>query len=100
MKLSLYAFLVMAIFGLASYRLYRRTDAAGPSKDDVLISAIMQTLIQGHYQPERIDDAFSKRVFDLSIKRLDQSKKFLLQPDIEQLRRYQNSIDDEVKAHT
>ncbi|WP_375416643.1 carboxy terminal-processing peptidase [uncultured Hymenobacter sp.] len=100
LKLSLYAFLVVAIFGLASYRLYKRSDAAGPSKDEILISTIMQGLSAAHYQPERIDDAFSKRVFDLTIKRLDQSKKFLLQSDIEQLRRYQTSIDDQVKAHT
>lgn len=100
LKLSLYAFLVVAIFGLASYRLYRRSDAAGPMKDDILISTIMQGLTAAHYQPERIDDAFSKRVFDLSIKRLDYRKKFLLQSDIAQLARYQTDIDDEVKRHT
>ena len=56
----------------------------------------MQGLSAAHYQPERIDDAFSKRVFDLSIKRLDYRKKFLLQADIAQLARYQTDIDDEV----
>ena len=100
LKLSLYAFLVVAIFGLASYRLYRRSDAVGPVKEDVLIATIMQGLSKAHYQPERIDDAFSKRVFDLSIKRLDYRKKFLLQSDIDQLGRYQTDIDDEVKRHT
>jgi carboxyl-terminal processing protease len=100
LKLSLYAFLVMAIFGLASYRLYRRSDAAGPSKEEVLITTIMQGLSAAHYQPERIDDAFSKRVFDLSIKRLDYRKKFLTQADIAQLAKYQTDIDDEVKRGT
>ena len=97
LKLSLYAFLVVAIFSLASYRLYRRSDAAGPTKDEILIATMMQGLSAAHYQPERIDDAFSKRVFDLSIKRLDYRKKFLLQSDLAQLARYQTDIDDEVK---
>ena len=98
LKLSLYAFLVVAIFGLASYRLYRRSDAAEPTKEQILIATMIQGLSQAHYQPERIDDAFSKRVFDLSIKRLDYRRKFLLQSDIENLRRYQTEIDNQVKS--
>ena len=98
LKLSLYAFLVVAIFGLASYRLYRRSDAAEPTKEQILIATMIQGLSQAHYQPERIDDAFSKRVFDLSIKRLDYRRKFLLQSDVENLRRYQTEIDNQVKS--
>ncbi len=98
LKFSLYAFLVVAIFGLASYRLYRRSDAAEPTKDQILIATMIQGLSAAHYQPERIDDAFSKRVFDLSIKRLDYRRKFLLQPDVENLRRYQTEIDNQVKT--
>jgi len=63
----------------------------------VLVGTIVQGLSQAHYQPERIDDAFSKRVFDLSLKRLDYRKKFLLQSDVAQLMKYQTDIDDETK---
>ena len=98
LKLSLYAFLVVAVFGLASYRLYRRSDAAEPTKEQILIATMIQGLSAAHYQPERIDDAFSKRVFDLSIKRLDYRRKFLLQSDIENLRRFQTEIDNQVKS--
>ena len=97
LKIGLYAFLVTAVFVLASYRLFRRNAADGPSKEQVLIGTMVQGLSAAHYQPEKLDDAFSKRVFDLSLKRDDYQKAFLLASDVENLRRYQNDIDDEVK---
>jgi carboxyl-terminal processing protease len=97
LKIGLYAFLVAAVFVLASYRLFRRSDSAAPSKDEVLIGTMLQGLSAAHYQPEKVDDAFSKRVFDLYLKRIDYRKKFLLATDVEQLRRYQAQIDDQVK---
>ena len=100
LKVGLYAFLVAAVFVLASYRLFRRADSAVPSKDQVLIGTMLQGLTAAHYQPEKVDDAFSKRVFDLYLKHLDYRKQFLLASDVEQLRRYQTQIDDEVKSGT
>ena len=100
LKVGLYAFLVAAVFVLASYRLMRRADSAGPTKDQVLIGTMLQGLSQAHYQPEKIDDNFSKRVFDLYLKHLDYRKEFLLATDVEQLRQYQTKIDDEVKNGT
>ncbi|WP_345238465.1 carboxy terminal-processing peptidase [Hymenobacter saemangeumensis] len=100
LKIGLYAFLVTAVFVLASYRLFRRADSAAPSKDEVLIATMLQGLSAAHYQPEKVDDAFSRRVFDLYLKRLDYRKKFLLASDVEQLRKYQLQIDDQVKRGT
>ncbi|MDB5267836.1 MAG: tail-specific protease [Hymenobacter sp.] len=100
LKVGLYAFLVAAVFVLASYRLFRRADSAAPSKDQVLIGTMLQGLSAAHYQPEKVDDAFSKRVFDLYLKHLDYRKQFLMASDVDQLRRYQTQIDDEVKNGT
>ena len=97
LKVGLYAFLVAAVFVLASYRLLHRPGSAAPSKDQVLIGVMLQGLTSQHYQPERVDDAFSKRVFDLYVKHLDYRKQFLLATDVEQLRQYQTQIDDQVK---
>ncbi|GAB3856710.1 carboxy terminal-processing peptidase [Hymenobacter terrigena] len=80
--------------------MFRRADSAAPSKDQVLIGTMLQGLSAAHYQPEKVDDAFSKRVFDLYLKHLDYRKQFLLASDVDQLRRYQTQIDDEVKNGT
>ncbi|TDN39386.1 tail-specific protease [Hymenobacter sp. UV11] len=101
LKIGSYAGLVAAVFGLASYRFYEHSGpGAAPGKEQVLVGTIVQGLSQAHYQPERIDDAFSKRVFELALKRLDYRKKFLLQADITQLTKYQTDIDDETKRGT
>lgn len=98
LKIGSYAGLVAAVFGLASYRFYEHSGPqSAPGKEQVLVGTIVQGLSQAHYQPERIDDAFSKRVFDLALKRLDYRKKFLLQSDVAQLMKYQTDIDDETK---
>jgi len=100
-KIGMYAGAVGAVFGLASYRFYRHNDpTALPSKEQILVGTLVQGLSTAHYQPERIDDAFSKRVFDLYLKRIDYRKKFLTQPDVTQLRQYETKIDDETKAGT
>jgi carboxyl-terminal processing protease len=97
LKIGLYAAVVSAIFVLASYRFYRGHDSRVPAKEEVLIKAMLQGLSAAHYQQQQIDDNFSRRVFDLYLKRIDYSKKFLLQSDVAQLRKFQNDIDDQVK---
>ncbi len=101
LKISSYAGLVAAVFGLASYRFYERSGpGAAPGKEQVLVGTIVQGLSQAHYQPERIDDAFSRRIFELDLKRIDYRKKFLLQSDVAQITRYQTDIDDQIKRGT
>ena len=98
---SSYAGLTAALLGLASYRFYERQAAQDPpNKAQVVIGTVVQGLSQAHYQPQRIDDAFSQRVFDLTLKRLDYRKKFLLQADVAQLAKYKTAIDDETKQGT
>jgi len=98
LKIGSYAGLVAAVFGLASYRFYEHSGPqSAPGKEQVLVGTIVQGLSQAHYQPERIDDAFSKRVFELALKRLDYRKKFLLQSDVAQLTKFQTDIDDQTK---
>ncbi|WP_347159808.1 carboxy terminal-processing peptidase [Pontibacter chitinilyticus] len=65
-------------------------------KNEILLKALMQGLSTGHYQPEKVDDAFSKKVFKLYLDRLDYNKKFLLASDVDKLRKYETAIDDEL----
>lgn len=67
-------------------------------KNEIVLRVVMQGLNSAHFQPEKLDDAFSKKVYDLSLKRLDYNKKFLLQPDVDKLKKYEARIDDQVKA--
>ncbi|WP_460675906.1 carboxy terminal-processing peptidase [Hymenobacter coalescens] len=68
-----------------------------PQKKQVLLGTVTQGMAVAHVQPGALDDNFSRRVFSLYLKRLDGSKRFLLQPDVKQLQRYETGIDNEVK---
>ncbi len=69
---------------------------AQPTKEEFLTKIVMKSLGSWHYSPPKLDDGFSKKVYDLSIKRLDPQKRFLLQEDIDSLSRFQTDIDNEL----
>ncbi|MBD2770176.1 carboxy terminal-processing peptidase [Hymenobacter sp. BT664] len=93
-KIGVYS--TLALLGLASYSVYQGT----PPRDQVVLGTMLQGLSLAHYQPEKIDDQFSQRVFDLYLKRVDVNKQLLLAPEVAQLRQFQTKIDDELRVGT
>lgn len=65
-----------------------------PEKDQLLIEMITYLLEKGHYDPVKIDDAFSKDVYKEYIKSLDPTKRFFTQADIDEFSKYEYLIDD------
>jgi carboxyl-terminal processing protease len=65
-------------------------------KNQVLLDMLMSVLNQAHYSPLKVNDEFSEKAYNLYLKRLDISKKFLLQEDIDALSKYRKIIDDEI----
>jgi carboxyl-terminal processing protease len=61
-----------------------------------LLSTIGHLLESEHYSPRKIDDQFSKEVFDAYLKALDPEKNLFVQADIDSLKLFQNTIDDEI----
>jgi carboxyl-terminal processing protease len=67
-----------------------------PSKNETILQYVGAMLEQGHYSPKKIDDNFSKKIFSEFLKRLDPSKRILLEKDISKLRKFETTIDDEI----
>ena len=61
-----------------------------------LLSTIGHLLESEHYSPRKIDDQFSKEVFDAYLKVLDPEKNLFTQKDIDSLKVFQTTIDDEI----
>ena len=95
-KLGLYSTSVLALLGLASYSVYQ----GPPSRDQVVLGIMLTGLNQLHYQPEKLDDQFSQRVYDLYLKRIDGNKQLLLAPEVAQLAQYRTQIDDQLRGGT
>lgn len=67
-------------------------------KEIFLTDAITQFLKIRHYEPQNIDDELSERVFDIYLERLDFNKRYLLESDVKELRKYEYKIDDQLES--
>lgn len=86
------------VFGGLFFAFNNETDQQEPAsvRHRKLVSTIGQLLETEHYSPRKIDDAFSKEVFDGYFKALDPEKSLFLKADIDSLRIYERRIDDEI----
>ncbi len=86
--------LIALVISLCSFTFYQF------DKNQILQDILMSVLNQAHYSPLKVDDDFSEKAYTLYLKRLDISKKFLLQSDVDALSKYRKSIDDEINNGT
>lgn len=69
-----------------------------PEKDRLLLELLTFVLEKGHYDPIVMDDTFSKNVFKEYLNALDPSKRYFVQSDIDEFKKYELEIDDMVKS--
>ena len=69
-----------------------------PDRYSKIMQLVGRMLAEGHYSPQALDDAFSKKVFKRYLEELDPEKNILLQQDVDQLKAYENTIDEEIKG--
>ncbi len=69
-------------------------------KEALILQGLMQTIEYVHFSPKNIDDTFSKTVYKTYLERIDNQKRFLTQSDINQLKKYELTIDDQVHSRT
>lgn len=73
-----------------------RGDDNPRTKFEKVLRNIGIILEEGHVKPKKIDDAFSKQVFENYMDDLDADKTIFLQSDIDALRKFDTKIDDEI----
>jgi carboxyl-terminal processing protease len=102
LKSSLVLFSFIGIAGIAF--LVNRTQPVStdpnPQKEAALIQALLQGLANLHFQPKAIDDQFSKEVYNLYLKDIDNGKRFYNKADIDQLKGFETKLDDQANAGT
>lgn len=69
-------------------------------KEALILQGLMQTIEYVHFAPKPIDDEFSKTIYKTYLERIDGGKRFFTQKDIEQLKKYETQIDNQVSART
>ena len=67
-----------------------------PGKYEQIFVQVTEMLEAAHYNPKKVDDEFSKKIFTKYIETLDPDKNVFLEADIRDLKKYELSIDDEL----
>lgn len=88
--------LVIAALSVALWSFIPK-DKNDPEKDKLLLELLTFVIERGHYDPQEMNDAFSKGVYKDYIEALDPSKRFFLQSDIDQFAQFETQIDDQIK---
>ena len=66
------------------------------SQKQKLLAKVGELLETQHYSPQDINDAFSKKIFTKFINELDGDKCLFTETDIDALKKYETTLDDEI----
>jgi carboxyl-terminal processing protease len=67
-------------------------------REEVLAQSVAELLVEEHVRNQALDDKVSKEAFPKFLEELDGSKLFLLAGQVEKLRVYEMTIDDQLKS--
>ena len=89
--------LLVAVFVAIASCSFTTKKFDNPEKDKLLIDLITYVLEKGHYSPKDMDDAFSRNIYKNFIDGVDPLKRYFLNSDIEEFKKYETAIDDQIK---
>ncbi len=84
---------VVVIIAALSFFAFRKI----ADKQESILKAMIKTLQSEHFSDLKWDDSFSKKVFNMYLEHLDLNKKFFLSKDIEEFKKYETEIDEELQ---
>lgn len=90
-------FIIIVLCGLGFWAFkYRGEDETAMARRQQLLATVGYILEQKHYDPKTIDDSFSREIFKKYIESLDPEKNIFLASDIQSLKKYETTLDDEI----
>mgnify|MGYP003894765687 FL=1 len=69
-------------------------------REAMILTGVMKFMDQVHYNPKMINDELSVVIFDEYIEALDSRKRFLTQEEVDELAKFRDKIDDQIKIKT
>lgn len=97
MKRNYKVLLLLILLAFASCSFTTKT-FVDTDKDKLLVQVITHVLQSMHFDPLQIDDDFSKKLFDDYVQNLDPRKRYFYESDIENFRKFETNIDDQLKV--
>ena len=98
MKRNFNIFLVSILIAFASCS-FTSKSFDDPDKDKLLMQLITYLLEEGHFEPKKINDAFSEGVYTSFLNQVDPFKNYFYQSDIDEFEGYKTDLDDQILNH-
>jgi len=100
MRTKLFALVVpILLIGVLGFSVLQEEPEWKNDKEVVLNEIIFKVIMdQAHFNHLEIDDELSDKAFDMYLKKLDGTKRFLTRADVAELEKYRYKIDDEVRG--
>jgi carboxyl-terminal processing protease len=99
MKNTSFLFLLLLTGFLGQISVCAQTTTNKKNKESQILALVLKTLNDKHINPVKLDDTFSKKMFKSYIDSLDVAKLFLLESDIEEFKKYETKLDDQIKEN-
>jgi carboxyl-terminal processing protease len=87
---------LLFLIPIAAIAAFSYTFKVQTDKEEAIDQILMQSLNNVHYSPLTLNDDFSEKVYKLYMQRLDYNKKFLLQSDVDELKKFNRDIDEDI----
>ncbi len=69
--------------------------ALEPSREHAMTTQqIINNLLRGHYESQRLDNALSSRILDILLKDIDSTRSYLLASDVAEFDQYRHNLDE------
>ena len=91
---------LLLLVPVAALAFFSYTAISQSEKEVTIDQFLVQLISTAHYAPKEINDDFSKKVYTHYIERLDYNKKFMIQEDIDNLKTFELTIDDDLNNGT
>src|SRR5436853_7920486 len=90
--------ILILVLGCGIFIAFRTLGTNGnpPTKYEKILRNVGEMLTQVHYSPKDINDKFSKEIFKKYLDAVDPSKNVLMQADVDNLKKFETKIDDEI----
>lgn len=95
-KYNIILLVLLLAFGSCSFTTKVDDD---PDKDKLLIQIITLALDQLHFEPKQLNDAFSAEIYSDYLELVDPLKRYFLQSDIDDFKKFETEIDDQLRAY-
>jgi carboxyl-terminal processing protease len=95
-KKSLFIIIVLVLGSSVFFAVRSSSHKTPVNRYEKVLALIGEMLEDGHFSPKKIDDNFSKEVMTRFLKSLDPDKIYFLASDIEQFKKFEKRIDDEI----